>query len=119
MAECNTNNVAFSFAQMIAHHTLGGCPLRPGDLLATGTLSGPTRGELGCFLESTLNGTAPYDMETKSPSKTKLTRRYIEDGDTIEFTAQARSRDGLRQVGFGACRGKVLPVIGLPGNSLS
>lgn len=102
---------------MIAHHTRGGCPLRPGDLLATGTLSGPTRGELGCFLESTLNGTAPYDMETKNPSKAKLARRYLEDGDTIEFTAQAQSRDGLRQVGFGVCRGQVPPAIRLPEKS--
>lgn len=115
MAECNSKNVAWSFAQMIAHHTRGGCPLRSGDLLATGTLSGPTRGELGCFMESTLGGTTPYDMESNGPSKKKLSRRYVEDGDTITFTAQARGRDGLGQVGFGVCKGEVLPVAVAPG----
>ncbi|TVY48704.1 Fumarylacetoacetase, partial [Lachnellula occidentalis] len=101
VAECNSKNVAWSFAQMIAHHTRGGCPLRSGDILATGTLSGPTRGELGCFMESTLGGTTPYEMEDKGSSKKKLSRRYIEDGDTITFTAQAQGKDGLGKVGFG------------------
>ena len=111
MAECNTNNVVFSFAQMLAHHTRGGCPLRTGNLVATGTLSGPTREELGCFLEITHHGADPYDMAAMSPSKKTLSRRYLEDGDTIEFTAQVRGGDGLGPLGFGVCSGKVLPAL--------
>ncbi|KIX03497.1 fumarylacetoacetase [Rhinocladiella mackenziei CBS 650.93] len=108
VAQCNTNNVIFSFAQMIAHHTRGGCPLRTGDLIATGTLSGPTREEAGCLLEQTRGGTDPYDMVAENPRRGKLRRAFLEDGDTIEFTAQAKARDGLGNVGFGACQGKVL-----------
>lgn len=96
---------------MIAHHTRNGCPLRTGDLLATGTLSGPTQQQLGCLLEMTMHGTKPYDMASASTPGKKLTRAYLEDGDTVEFTAQVRSKDGLWRVGFGKCTGKVLPAI--------
>ncbi len=62
MAECNTNNVVFSFAQMIAHHSRGGCALRPGDLLATGTISGPSKEREGCLMELSYSGTRPYTL---------------------------------------------------------
>ena len=96
---------------MLAHHTSGGCPLRSGDLIATGTLSGPTRKELGCFLELSRHGTDPYNMEAESSSRAKLRRAYLEDGDIVEFTAQVKDSDGLGNVGFGACQGEVLAAI--------
>lgn len=95
---------------MIAHHTRGGCPLSPGDLLATGTMSGPTRQEQGCLLELSLYGEDPYEMATtEGSSENKIRREFLEDGDVIEFTAQVRANDGPGHVGFGVCRGEVLP----------
>ncbi|KAH6710874.1 fumarylacetoacetase [Leptodontidium sp. MPI-SDFR-AT-0119] len=105
VTECNTKHVVFSFAQMLAHHTVGGCPMRPGDLIATGTLSGPNRRELGCLLEATQNGVDPYEMEAQSPGKQNISRTFLEDGDIIKFRAQAQGKNGLKRVGFGACRG--------------
>jgi len=96
---------------MIAHHTRGGCPLRTGDLIATGTLSGPTREEAGCFLEQTSNGTDPWKMTAENSSENSLSRAFLEDGDTIEFTAQVIATDDLGNVGFGKCEGTVLPAI--------
>lgn len=107
VADCNTDNVIFSFGQMLAHHTRGGCPLRNGDLIATGTLSGPKRENAGCLLEQTWGGTQPYEMVAIG-THDNVHRAFLEDNDTIEFTAQASG--GLGNVGFGACSGKVLPA---------
>ncbi|KAK5675888.1 hypothetical protein LTS10_011620 [Elasticomyces elasticus] len=109
MSHCSTKHAIFSFAQMIAHHTRGGCPLRPGNLLATGTMSGPTRPEQGCFLELSKVGTEAYEMTATDLSERKLSRTFLEDGDTVEFTCQLQSSDGSGKVGFGTCRGQVLP----------
>ncbi|KAK5023548.1 hypothetical protein LTS07_006063 [Exophiala sideris] len=106
VADCNTNNVIFSFAQMIAHHTRGGCPLRAGDLIATGTLSGPNRENAGCLLEQTRGGTDPYEMIAEDSAAGNVRRAYLEDNDIITFTAQAMSSRG--NVGFGSCAGKIL-----------
>lgn len=103
VAKCNTNNVIFSFSQMIAHHTRVGCPLRTGDLIGTGTLSGATDEELGCLLEITKGGKKTRTWTSESGM---LERLWLEDGDTIEFTA--RASDGI---GFGSCSGKILPAI--------
>jgi fumarylacetoacetase len=99
MFECNTKYIVFSFAQMLAHHTAGGCPMRTGDLIATGTISGPSRRELGSLLEASNNGTESYEMEAVGPEERKISRRFLEDGDIIEFKAP----------GFGSCKGKVVP----------
>ncbi|RVX67074.1 hypothetical protein B0A52_08317 [Exophiala mesophila] len=109
IAECNTNNVVFSVAQMIAHHSRGGCALRPGDLLATGTISGPAKEKEGCLMELSYSGTKAYTMSSiEEPSKT-IQRTYLEDGDEVIFTAQLDRKDGLGKVGFGSCAGKILP----------
>lgn len=99
MFECNTKNVVFSFAQMLAHHTAGGCPMRTGDLIATGTLSGTTPQTLGCLLEASRNGTEPFQIETGGPQKRQTSRNFLEDGDIIEFSA----------LGFGECKGQIVP----------
>jgi fumarylacetoacetase len=62
-------------------------------------------------MEATRHGTEPYEMETRPGSKKKISRGYLEDGDTIEIKAQAQSKDGLGNVGFGLCSGKVLAAI--------
>ena len=94
---------------MIAQHTRGGCPLRTGDLLGTGTLSGPSTEQIGCLLELTRSGTKPFEFAPTDTSKAKALRGFLEDGDTVVFTAQAKSANG--NVGFGSCRGVVLPAI--------
>ena len=110
-AECNTNNVIFSFGQMLAQHTRAGVPLRTGDLIATGTLSGEGRSAAGCFLEQSRGGKETYDMTAKDASEGSIRRMFCEDNDTIIFTAQARLPGGGGNVGFGKCAGKVLPAI--------
>lgn len=109
IATCNTNNVIFSFAQMIAHHTRDGCPLRTGDLIATGTISGESPDEIGCFLESTRNGAVPYDLPAEKGSKGTLRRTFLEDGDVVEYSAHIRTKSG-EGVGFGFCQGQVFPA---------
>ena len=78
--------------------------------MATGTMSGPTRSEEGCFLELSRYGEDPYEMAAEGSSANKIRRTFLEDGDVIEFAAQIRAEDGLGNVGFGVCRGKVLPA---------
>ncbi|UFH57388.1 fumarylacetoacetase [Spirosoma sp. KNUC1025] len=78
---CHTNarNLYWNFAQMIAHHTVGGCNLNVGDVLATGTISGTTPGSYGSLLELSWNGTRPLHL-----SHTE-TRTFLQDGDTVTF----------------------------------
>jgi fumarylacetoacetase len=87
-------------AQLVAHHTSNGCNLRPGDLLASGTVSGPTPESRGCLLERTWRGTEPLTLPTGE------TRRFLEDGDEVSMRARS-ARTGFRQIGFGECRGIV------------
>jgi fumarylacetoacetase len=88
---------------MLAHHTVNGCNLRPGDLFATGTVSGPTRAELGSLLELTVNGTQPFSLPGGE------TRTFLEDGDEVILSAHCR-REGFRSIGFGEARGVVMPA---------
>jgi fumarylacetoacetase len=90
-------------SQLVTHHTSNGCNLRPGDLLATGTVSGPTRQSRGCLLELTWKGTEPLVLPTGE------VRRFLEDGDEVVFRGWCE-RDGFRRLGFGECRGRVLPA---------
>ena len=92
-------------AQLLTHHASNGCNLRPGDLLASGTLSGPRRENRGCLLELTWRGKEPLSLPTGE------TRRFLEDGDEVIMRASC-SRDGFVGIGFGECRGVVLPAEG-------
>ena len=114
LGSCNTKNVAFSFAQMLAHHTAGGCAMRAGDLFATGTLSGATRAELGCLLEITWDGAreieAPPSPEEQQQKQQGFRRTYLEDGDVVSFTARAQGQaaGASGNVGFGVCSGRIV-----------
>lgn len=90
----------WSVLQMIAHHTGNGCRLRPGDLLGTGTQSGPGDGEQGCLLELTHGGRRPLRLADGS----MLT--WLEDGDAVTLRAWGEA-PGMRRIGFGACTGRV------------
>ena len=90
-------------AQMIAHHTCNGCNLDVGDLIGSGTVSGPDRSGWGSLLELSARGREPIEL----PSGEK--RGFIEDGDEIIFRGQC-AREGFNRIGFGDCRGIVLPA---------
>ena len=87
-------------AQLIAHHTINGCNLRPGDLLGTGTLSGEARETFGSLLELSEGGKNPLALSNGE------TRTFLEDGDEVIMTAHA-VRDGFQTIGFGECRGTI------------
>ncbi len=103
LARTSSKHLYWTIFQMLAHHTVNGCNLRPGDLFATGTVSGPTRVELGSLLELTKNGTQPFSLPGGE------TRTFLEDGDEVILSAQCR-REGFRSIGFGEARGIVMPA---------
>jgi fumarylacetoacetase len=87
-------------AQMLTHHASNGCNLRPGDLLASGTVSGPERDARGCLLELTWRGAEPLKLPSGE------TRKFLEDGDEVIMRGYCE-RDGCARIGFGECRGVV------------
>ena len=93
-------------AQMLAQHTVGGCNLQPGDLLGTGTISGPTAGEAGAIVELSRGGTQPIALPATGEQRT-----FLEDGDTVILRGWCE-RAGHARIGFGECRGEVLPAVG-------
>jgi fumarylacetoacetase len=99
----------WTLSQLIAHHTSNGCNLQPGDLLATGTLSGPTPESRGCLLELTWDGHGKPRKPIQLPSGE--TRVFLADGDTVIFKAYCE-REGFRRIGFGECRGTVVAARG-------
>jgi fumarylacetoacetase len=104
----------WTFHQMIAHHASNGCNLNTGDLLASGTISGPAPESRGCLLERTWTGLgADKKPLPRTPIElpTGEKRLFLEDGDEVIFTAFAQ-REGFRRVGFGECRGTILPAQG-------
>ncbi|UWZ84464.1 fumarylacetoacetase [Occallatibacter riparius] len=99
----NLRDLYWSVAQLVTHHASNGCNLRAGDLLATGTISGPEQGSEGCLLEMK-HRSDPVKLPTGE------TRTFLEDGDEVIFRAFAE-KDGLPRIGFGSCTGKILPAI--------
>jgi fumarylacetoacetase len=93
----------WTLAQMVTHHAMGGCNLRPGDLLASGTVSGPAKSERGCLLELTWRGAEPLTLPTGE------TRAFLQDGDAVTMAGWCEAA-GARRIGFGECRGVVLPA---------
>ena len=102
IARTNARELYYSSAQQLAHHATSGCPMRVGDLLGTGTISGPERGNRGCLLELSWGGKEPLELAQGA------TRSFIEDGDRLTLKGFAQG-DGFR-IGFGDCTGKVLPA---------
>ena len=91
----------WTFAQMLAHHTSNGCNLAPGDLLASGTISGPDDASRACLAELTVRGTEPLTLSGGDQ------RTFLRDGDEVILRGHAE-RDGYVTIGFGECRGAVL-----------
>ncbi|WP_233849533.1 fumarylacetoacetase [Paraburkholderia sp. HD33-4] len=102
ISRTNFRHMYWTMAQQLAHHTCGGCNVRVGDLMGSGTISGPTPDSCGSLLESTWNGQRPLQLQSGQ------TRSFIEDGDELILRGWCQG-DGYR-VGFGSCAGKVLPA---------
>jgi fumarylacetoacetase len=100
----NFRDLYWTAAQMLTHHASNGCNLRPGDLLASGTISGPAPDSLGCLLELTRRGAAPLSLPTGE------SRSFLADGDELILRAFCE-RPGLHRIGFGDCRGIILPAL--------
>ena len=103
LAQTNYDAMYYSAAQQLAHHTTSGCPMRVGDLLGSGTISGPEKGSRGSMLELSWGGKEPVDLGDG------LRRSFLEDGDRIIPRGAAKG-DGYR-IGFGECSGEVLPAL--------
>jgi fumarylacetoacetase len=99
----NFKDMYWTIAQMVAHHSSNGCNLRAGDLIASGTVSGPTRESRGSLLELAWRGTEPIAL------KSGESRRFLEDGDEVIFRGYC-AREGWRRIGFGECRGVITPA---------
>lgn len=104
IARSNFRYLYWNMPQQIAHHTISGCNLRPGDLLASGTISGPTPDSYGSLLELTWRGERPLTLPTGE------TRTFLEDGDSVSLSGWCQG-DGYR-VGFGEVIGRLLPASG-------
>ncbi len=106
ISRTNACELYYSFPQQIAHHTLSGCPMRVGDLIGSGTISGPTRENRGSMLELSWGGKEPLELPGG------VTRGFLEDGDEVIFRGVAGGPD--LAISFGECRGRVLPAIEKP-----
>lgn len=102
----NSGELYYSAAQQLVHHASSGCPMRTGDLLGSGTISGATRHERGSLLELSWGGKEPLTLDTGQ------TRTFLEDGDTVTLHGHARG-EGYR-IGFGDCTGTLLPALDYP-----
>jgi fumarylacetoacetase len=105
IARTNAVELYYSSAQQLAHHTTSGCPMNVGDLLGSGTISGPVKESRGSLLEISWGGKEPFPIIGG-------TRSFIEDNDTLTLRGHAQG-DGYK-IGFGECTGKVLPALANP-----
>jgi fumarylacetoacetase len=101
ISRSNFRHLYWTMPQQIAHHTITGCNLRPGDLLATGTISGPTPDSYGSMLELAWRGERPLSLPDGS------LRAFLHDGDTVILSGWCQGES--YRVGFGECRGQLLP----------
>jgi fumarylacetoacetase len=106
LAHTSFRHAYWTIAQMAAHHTINGCRLEPGDLFGSGTASGPTPQEAGSLVELSAGGRVPIELSNGE------TRRFLEDGDTVILRGWCEQPGGPR-IGFGECRGTVLPALSL------
>ncbi len=105
LSHSNFRDIYWTIAQMLTHHSSNGCNLRPGDLLASGTVSGPKKENRGCLLELTWRGSEPVVLPTGE------SRRFLEDGDEVILRGRCE-HPGAVSIGFGECRGRILPAEG-------
>jgi fumarylacetoacetase len=103
LSRSNMKDLYWTIGQMLTHHASNGCNLQTGDLIATGTISGKEKSERGSMLELSWRGTEPIELPSGE------TRRFLEDYDEIIMKGYCE-REGFRRIGFGECRGRILPA---------
>jgi fumarylacetoacetase len=103
LSKSNYRDAYWTVAQLVTHHTVNGCNLRTGDLLGSGTLSGPAAEQGGSLLELSNGGKTPLILPNGEQ------RSFLADGDTITLRGYCQ-REGFKRIGFGECRGSVLPA---------
>jgi fumarylacetoacetase len=104
VSRASFQDMYWTFGQMIAHHSSNGCNLRPGDIIGSGTISGPNRENRGCLLELTWKGTEPIMLPGGEY------RTFLADGDEVIFKGYCE-REGFTRIGLGSCQGVILPAI--------
>ncbi len=106
ITQTNYSRMYYSAAQQLCHHAVCGCAMTTGDLLGSGTISGPDKGEYGSLMEVSWAGSEPFTLDTGE------IRTFIEDGDTLTLRGAAKG-DGYT-IGFGDCVGQILPTVSFP-----
>jgi fumarylacetoacetase len=104
LGRSNFRDMYWTMAQMLTHHASNGCNLRPGDLLASGTVSGEDKSARGCLLELTSRGRDPVSLPSGEA------RKFLEDGDEVILRGFCE-REGFRRIGLGSCSGVITPAI--------
>jgi fumarylacetoacetase len=103
LSQGSAQDLYWTLSQMFTHHASNGCNLRPGDLFASGTISGPRKDSRGCMLELTWRGSEPLVLPTGE------SRKFLEDGDEVILRGWCE-REGAARIGLGECRGTVVPA---------
>ena len=103
LSQSNARDLYWTPAQLVTHHTSNGCNLQIGDLLGTGTISGPAESSAGCLLELTRNGAQPITLPTGE------VRAFLADGDEIILRGSCEA-PGHPRIGLGECRAAILPA---------
>jgi len=98
----NFKYLYWSMRQQLKHHSISGCNMQPGDLLGSGTISGPVETELGSLLEYSLNGKRPFKVNDQE-------RSFLLDGDSINLRGYCQGPN--YRIGFGDCEGTILPAL--------
>jgi fumarylacetoacetase len=106
ISQSDFGSMYWTLGQMIAHHASNGCPLRPGDLIGSGTVSGPEKRNRGCLLELTWRGTEPITLPSGE------TRTFLEDGDEVTLRGYCEAPGAVR-IGLGECSGTVQSAAGM------
>jgi fumarylacetoacetase len=111
VSRSNLKHMYWNFKQQLVHHSVSGCPMRAGDLLGTGTISGPSEESLGCMLELSWRGTREVVLDKAKDTEVGNKRKFLKDGDVVNLVGYGNSTKGYK-IGFGECSGKVLPATG-------
>ncbi len=114
LSQGNFRDMYWTIAQMLTHHSSNGCNLQPGDLMASGTVSNRERGSRGCLLELTWDGELDHPVPGTQRTPIRLAsgeeRKFLADGDEVILAGYCE-KEGFRRIGFGECRGTILPAL--------
>ncbi|KAF7632931.1 Fumarylacetoacetase, partial [Meloidogyne graminicola] len=106
LSKTNLKHLYWTIKQQLVHQACNGCNIRPGDLMGSGTISGPTPDSLGCLLELSWRGQNPVKL-----GDSDQTRKFLVDGDEVAITGICFNQKTNKRIGFGECRSMLLPVL--------